>query len=66
MDAEHLRAVHTPLKERYKETAQAALIQLASLLRLTERYCVIYRTLKNPPPISVIWSAASSRPSSNG
>lgn len=27
--------------------------QLAALLRLTERYCVVYQTLKNPPPISV-------------
>lgn len=24
---------------------------LASLIRLTERYCVIYQTLKNPPPV---------------
>ncbi len=27
--------------------------QLASLLKLTERYCVIYQTLCNPPKISV-------------
>ncbi len=27
--------------------------QLASLLRLTERYCVVYQTLKNPPQIDV-------------
>jgi uncharacterized OsmC-like protein len=27
--------------------------QLANLLRLTERYCVIYRTLKSPPPVTV-------------
>jgi uncharacterized OsmC-like protein len=27
--------------------------QLANLLRLTERYCVIYQTLKSPPPIAV-------------
>ena len=26
---------------------------LANLLRLTERYCVIYRTLKSPPPVTV-------------
>jgi uncharacterized OsmC-like protein len=26
--------------------------QLATLLKLTERYCVIYQTLKNPPPIT--------------
>jgi uncharacterized OsmC-like protein len=27
--------------------------QLATLLRLTERYCVVYQTLMNPPPVSV-------------
>ncbi len=27
--------------------------QLANLLRLTERYCVVYQTLKNPPPIFI-------------
>jgi uncharacterized OsmC-like protein len=27
--------------------------QLASLLKLTERYCVIYQTLKTPPSMSV-------------
>lgn len=27
--------------------------QLASLLKLTERYCVIYQTLRNPPAITV-------------
>jgi uncharacterized OsmC-like protein len=27
--------------------------QLATLLKLTERYCVIYQTLKNPPAVAV-------------
>jgi uncharacterized OsmC-like protein len=27
--------------------------QVAKLVQLTERYCVIYQTLKNPPPIDV-------------
>jgi uncharacterized OsmC-like protein len=27
--------------------------QLASLIRLTERYCVVYQTLRQPPPIAV-------------
>jgi uncharacterized OsmC-like protein len=27
--------------------------QRASLLKLTERYCVIYQTLRKPPPVSV-------------
>ncbi len=27
--------------------------QLATLIKLTERYCVIYQTLNNPPPVEV-------------
>ena len=27
--------------------------QLATLYKLTERYCVIYQTLKNPPPLTL-------------
>ena len=27
--------------------------QLATLLRLTERYCVVYQTLANPPALVV-------------
>jgi uncharacterized OsmC-like protein len=27
--------------------------QLATLMKLTERYCVVYQTLCNPPPVSV-------------
>jgi uncharacterized OsmC-like protein len=32
--------------------ADATAEQVATLLKLTERYCVIYQTLKNPPPIA--------------
>lgn len=28
--------------------------QRATLIRLTERYCVVLQTLRNPPPISVV------------
>jgi uncharacterized OsmC-like protein len=27
--------------------------QLATLIKLTERYCVVYQTLRNPPPVRV-------------
>ena len=27
--------------------------QLATLMKLTERYCVVYQTLRAPPPIAV-------------
>jgi uncharacterized OsmC-like protein len=37
----------------------AAEDQLATLLRLTERYCVVYQTLKSPPEISVLHRSIS-------
>ena len=33
--------------------------QLATLLRLTERYCVVYQTLKNPPSLAINRKPAS-------
>jgi uncharacterized OsmC-like protein len=36
--------------------------QMATLLRLTERYCVVYQTLRQPPEISVSHSATASTP----
>jgi uncharacterized OsmC-like protein len=33
--------------------------QIATLLRLTERYCVVYQTLSHPPTISVLRHAVS-------
>ena len=35
--------------------------QLATLIRLTERYCVVYQTLRNTPEITVSRSAAAVR-----
>ncbi len=39
---------------------QADAETLASLLKLTERYCVVYQTLKGAPPITVDMSAGTS------
>jgi len=33
--------------------------QLATLLKLTERYCVIYQTLQRPPSLSVSYKAST-------
>src|ERR1043166_3349653 len=33
--------------------------QVATLLRLTERYCVVYQTLRHPPAISVLHHVVS-------
>jgi uncharacterized OsmC-like protein len=37
----------------FEVESTAAQEQLDKLFQLTERYCVIYQTLKNPPPIKV-------------
>ena len=41
------------IRLRFDIDSDATSEQLASLLKLTERYCVIYQTLNNPPAISV-------------
>ena len=33
--------------------SDASEAQLATLMKLTERYCVVYQTLRSPPPVSV-------------
>lgn len=33
--------------------------QLATLLRLTERYCVVYQTLAHPPALAVVRKSAT-------
>jgi uncharacterized OsmC-like protein len=41
------------IRLRFDLDTNATADQLANLIRLTERYCVIYRTLTSPPPVSV-------------
>jgi uncharacterized OsmC-like protein len=41
------------IRLRFDLDTDASPDQLASLLKLTERYCVIYQTLAKPPPIEV-------------
>ena len=41
------------IRLRFDLDTSASAEQLANLVRLTERYCVIYRTLKSPPPVTV-------------
>ena len=38
---------------RFELDTDAGAEQVATLLRLTERYCVVYQTLRTPPPIEV-------------
>ncbi|MGF1608674.1 MAG: OsmC family protein [Kiloniellales bacterium] len=37
----------------YELETDASAEQLASLMKLTERYCVVYQTIKNGPPVTV-------------
>lgn len=51
-----LRAEGTPDREEVScsvDTGRATPDELATLIRLTERYCVVYQTLVRPLPISV-------------
>ena len=37
----------------FELTTDAAEAQIATLIRLTERYCVVYQTLRSAPEITV-------------
>jgi hypothetical protein len=46
MSGDHLRELQTPLKDRYRDDPDSALITL-------ERYCVVLQTLASSPMLSV-------------
>jgi uncharacterized OsmC-like protein len=48
----------TAIRLNFKLEAEADEEQLATLLRLTERYCVVFQTLAGSPALSVTRSAA--------
>src|SRR5262245_56981969 len=61
MNIEQLNELQAPL-EKYRETPDAAVItltadgtldQIATLLKLTERYCVVAQSLRQPPTFSI-------------
>jgi len=41
------------IRLRFNLDTDASEEQITTLLRLTERYCVVYQTLKTPPPIAI-------------
>jgi uncharacterized OsmC-like protein len=43
----------TDIRLAFELDSDASEEQLATLIKLTERYCVVYQTLRNPPAISV-------------
>ena len=46
------------IRLRFDLDSDASQEQLDKLISLTERYCVIYQTLRNPPPVSVVSAVA--------
>ena len=47
------------IRLRFDLDTDAAAEQLDTLIKLTERYCVIYQTLRNTPPIEITRSVAA-------
>ena len=41
------------IRLRFQLETNASEEQVASLIRLTERYCVVYQTLRNAPPVTI-------------
>jgi uncharacterized OsmC-like protein len=41
------------IRLRFELDTEAATEQRQKLIELTERYCVVYQTLRNPPPVAV-------------
>jgi uncharacterized OsmC-like protein len=48
----------TDIRLRFEVDTSASIEQQANLLRLAERYCVIYQTLKNPPRLDATIGSA--------
>ena len=43
----------TDIRLRFELDTDASADQLATLQKLTERYCVVYQTLRGPPDVEV-------------
>jgi uncharacterized OsmC-like protein len=50
----------TDVRLRFDVDSDLSAEQLATLLKLTERYCVVYQTLRTPPALSAAMSASAS------
>ena len=49
----------TQIRLRFELDTDASAEQIATLLKLTERYCVVYQTLAHPPKIEISHSVRS-------
>jgi uncharacterized OsmC-like protein len=50
----------TDIRLRFDLDTDANPEQIETLLKLTERYCVVFQTLKNPPAVAVTCNASAS------
>ena len=51
------RVGFSTIRLRFDLDSDASQEHLDKLITLTERYCVVYQTLRNPPPVSLMRSA---------
>jgi uncharacterized OsmC-like protein len=49
------RAIYQAEAHTGVDAPEASAEQLAALVEKTERYCTVYRTLTQPPPIRTTW-----------
>jgi len=54
------------IRLRFTLDTAAAAEQVDTLIRLTERYCVVYQTLAGAPALSSTWKAAGEEPGPDG
>jgi uncharacterized OsmC-like protein len=51
----------TDIRLRFELDTDAAPEQLANLLKLTERYCVVYQTLRHAPPVTMTYTETAEK-----
>ena len=47
------RVGFSDIRLRFELDTDASVEEIEKVIKLTERYCVIYQTLRNPPPVSL-------------
>jgi uncharacterized OsmC-like protein len=44
------------IRLRFEHETDASEEELATLIRLTERFCVVYQTIVSGPPVEIAWT----------
>ena len=58
MDKATLAAIQAPPKATYRDDPEGAVLALSAVAKLTERYCVVGQSLRQPPEWAVLISRA--------